>query len=81
MKNKTDRIHSDELADRNKQADEHALEKKWGVSRKEIEDAIAKVGNDRTDIEEYLVNKKWQKQGDNDEPSFQKRELNEDETY
>lgn len=56
------------------------LHKKWGVSYDEIEMAIAKVGNDRSSIEEYLLNNKWQRK-DIEQPSFQKRRLDEDETY
>lgn len=64
---------------------------KWGVSKDEIEAAIRQVGDDRSRVEEYLNNQKWQ-HGDTDkssdgnakhvdEPSFQKKDLNEDETY
>jgi hypothetical protein len=56
------------------------MEKKWGVSSDEVRKAICAVGFDKAKIEEYLVNNKWQKRSDN-EVSFQKRDLNEDETY
>jgi hypothetical protein len=58
----------------NKIPDISKLEAKWGVSAEEIQDAINHVGVDRSDIEEYLVNKKWQKTKDT---PFQKGDLNE----
>jgi hypothetical protein len=58
----------------NKIPDVSKLEAKWGVSAEEIQDAINHVGVDRSDIEEYLVNKKWQKTNG---PSFQKGSTNE----
>ena len=66
--------------DASQSLDIEALQHKWGVSAEEIKAAIANVGNAQSNIEEYLVNNKWKK--DNDErASFQKRDLNEDETY
>lgn len=46
--------------------DERALQKKWGVSAEQLRDAVANVGYNRSHIEEYLVNKKWQQHGDFD---------------
>ena len=57
-----------------------ALQEKWGVSAEEIKAAIANVGYAQSRIEEYLVNNRW-KRDDGKTPSFQKRDLNEDETY
>jgi hypothetical protein len=57
-----------------------AMKEKWGVSESEIMNAIAQVGVSRPKVEEYLLNNKWTEKSDN-EPSFQKRDLNEDETY
>ena len=57
-----------------------ALQDKWGVSAEEIFAAIKQVSNDRSSIEEYLVNNKWQRT-ERDPDTFQKRDLNEDETY
>jgi hypothetical protein len=64
----------------NAKLDIRALQEKWGVSEEEIRSAIEKVGNSQNEIEEYLVNNRWNKR-EIDEPPFQKRDLNEDETY
>ena len=71
--------------------DTSELEAKWGVSRDQIDEAVRHVGTERSRVEEYLVNQKWQqernheaaegKHAKGEELSFQKRELNEDETY
>ena len=57
-----------------------AIQKQLGVSAFEIRKAIREVGTDRTKIEEYLLNNRGTIKSE-DEPSFQKRDLNEDETY
>lgn len=57
-----------------------AMQEKWGVSAEEIKEAIANVGYKPSKIEEYLVNHRWSNNRDEQVP-FQKRELNEDETY
>jgi hypothetical protein len=57
-----------------------AIQKQLGVSELQIRKAIREVGIDRTKIEEYLLNNRATMKSE-DEPSFQKRDLNEDETY
>lgn len=57
-----------------------AMQEKWGVSAQEIQEAIDHVGFRPSKIEEYLVNNRWSRNNSRDVP-FQKRELNEDETY
>lgn len=57
-----------------------AMQEKWGVSAEEIQQAIDHVGYKPTKIEEYLVNNRWSRNDRRDVP-FQKKELNEDETY
>lgn len=64
----------------NEKLDIRALQVKWGVTEEEIRSAIEKVGNSQNKIEEYLVNNRWKRKEIND-PPFQKRDLNEDETY
>lgn len=36
------------------------LQRKWGVSKQELDEAVRHVGENRSRIEEFLVNKKWQ---------------------
>ena len=36
------------------------LQQKWGVSKEELAEAVRQVGENRSRIEEYLVNRKWQ---------------------
>lgn len=55
------------------------MRNKWGVSAEEVQQAIEKVGNDRQKLEEYLVNNRYQRHANS--ASFEKRELNEDESY
>jgi hypothetical protein len=81
MENVNERFQTDDSEQRKKRTDFDVLREKWGVSQEQIDDAIANVGIGRTDIEEYLVNKKWQQGSAKDHTSFQKRDLNEDETY
>lgn len=64
----------------NEKLDIRALQQKWGVREEEIRSAIEKVGNSQKEVEEYLVNQRWNRKEIND-PPFQKRDLNEDETY
>lgn len=63
-----------------KDAEISDMQKKWGVSADEINDAIAEVGFDRPKIEEYLVNHRWSEKRNSDF-SLQKGDVHEDESY
>lgn len=60
MKENERRTNAEEDPRTDEPMDAKAMQKRWGVSNEQIKDAIAHVGNNRSDIEEYLVNKKWQ---------------------
>jgi hypothetical protein len=75
--NKQNKIVNKEDGDISAQISE--MRDKWGVSAEEVQQAIENVGTNRQKLEEYFVNNRYQ--GQTNSPSFEKRELNEDESY
>jgi hypothetical protein len=78
MENKSNATDKDTHFDTN--IDIAAMKEQLAVSELEIRKAIREVGIDRAKLEEYLINNRLSKKSE-DEPSFQKRDLNEEETY